>query len=189
MPAAEHRHVLGVDALTGALRALPEDMRTRTLAAGMKALLQPIKIAAKRFAKRSEDTGALRESITEKVVSYPEQARVVGLVGPDRHYYSHGIRIKTGFGRLLAKNKRRPANYAHLVEYGHVSVKPRKGTSRRKKNAIVTKKEFVPAKPFLRPAVLTTQSQQADAFAEGIARGLKSAIDREVKSGRHVQAA
>lgn len=189
MPSATHRHVLGVDALTGALRALPEDMRTRTLAAGMKALLQPIKIAAKRYAKRSEDTGALRESITDKVVSYPQSARVVGLVGPDRHYYSRGIRLKTGFGRLLAADKRRPANYAHLVEYGHVSVQPRKGTSRRRKTAIVSKKEFVPAKPFLRPAVATTRAQQAEAFATGIARGLNSAIDREVKSGRHVQAA
>lgn len=173
------RNVLGLGALTAALRALPEDMRQRTLASGVKEALVPIEVAAKRFAKRSEETGALRDSITHKVVNYPTSGKCVGLVGPDRNYYSHGKKLKGALSRLLVRDQRRPANYAHLVEYGHVMVAPTKGTSRRKGTATTT--GFVPAKPFIRPAIATTLSLQAEGFFRGVAKSFAAAT-RKLKA-------
>lgn len=169
-------YVTGSEALTSALRAIPADIRTEILARGTKEAIQPIKIAAKRYAKRSEATGALRESITDKVKSYPENAKAVGLVGPDRQYYARGKRV-SAFGALLSgKARRRPANYAHLVENGHVAVAPRKGTSRRKGSATVA--GWVPARPFIRPAVLTTSAEQSAAFTRGLEKGLAASIKK-----------
>lgn len=170
---SDERNVLGLGALTAALRALPEDMRQRTLAAGVKEAIMPIQVAAKRFAKRSEETGALRESITNKVVNYPQNVKCVGLVGPDWAYYSRGKKVKGALSRLLSINQRRPASYAHLIEYGHVSVAPKKGSSRRKGTATTT--GFVPAKPFIRPAVATTLGQQAEGFFRGVGKSFAAA--------------
>lgn len=173
-PSATYRHVTGVEELTGALRALSEAMRAEILGEGVKGAIKPILVAAKRFAKRSEDTGALRESLTTKVVVYKQNGKAVGLVGPDRHYYKKGKRVKGKLGKLFTD--RRPANYAHLVEYGHHAVKPRKGTTRRRKTAATV--SFVPAKPFIRPAVMTTTSEQAAGFAEGIRKHYARTVRR-----------
>lgn len=187
MNSATHKFTQGGPELGAAFRALSDDMRERTLAAGVKAMVQPIKVAAKRFARRSRETGALEASITDKVVNYPRNGKCVGLVGPDRAYYSRGKKVKGVLSRALARNQRRPSQYAHLVEFGHVAVHPRKGTSVRKKTATVSKTAFVQPKPFLRPAVTTTKAQQEQAFFKGIERGFAAAVKREVKSGRHVR--
>lgn len=187
MKSATYRHVAGMNDLTKVMQALPDDMRTKTLAEGMKALLEPILVSARRYAKRSRDTGALQSSLVKKVVNYKDTGKCVGLVGPDRNYYSKGRKIKGALTMLLAKDRRRPANYAHLVEFGHIAVTPRKGKTLRKKNATVAKgKGFVPAKPFLAPAVVTTRAKQSAEFTRGLAKGMKESIGREVKSGRHV---
>jgi hypothetical protein len=95
--------------------------------------------------------------------------------------------------RAAARNQRKPANYAHLVEYGHVAVAPVKGSSLRvpkKPRAGWTAAKaagWVPAKPFIRPAVVTTTQQQADGFYRGIERGWNKAVNKEVSSGRHVR--
>jgi hypothetical protein len=170
---ATYKHVTGITQLREVLHMLPQDMAGDILGRATKEAIQPIKIAAKRFAKRSEATGALRASITDKVKVYPATGKAVGMVGPDRAYYSRGKKAGA-LGALLGKNRRRPSNYAHLVEYGHVAVAPRKGTTRRKKNAVSV--GFVPAKPFIRPAVVTTTAQQIAAFTRGIEIGLNESI-------------
>lgn len=168
---ATYRNLYGVQNLTRALEALSEDVRAEVLGVAVKKAIEPIKIAAKRFAKRSERTGALRASITTKVVVYKQNGKAVGLVGPDRAYYSRGKKVKK-LGLLHADA--RPANYAHLVEYGHHAVAPRKGSSIRKKTASVT--GWVAAKPFIRPAVMTTLVQQHTAFAKGIEAGIEKTL-------------
>ncbi len=161
------------------LNAMSEEMRATILEDGVRALCKPIEVAAKRFAKRSERTGALRESITTKTVSYKDKGVAVGLVGPDRAYYN-GRRKVGKLGALFGADK--PANYAHLVEYGHHAVAPRKGTSRRKKTAVVT--GWVPAKPFIRPAVLTTASAQSNEFFAAVERSIDRAFNRAVSTAK-----
>jgi len=185
MRSATYRHVTGDDALIKAFRALSDDMREQILREGMKELVKPIEIAAKRFARRSRDTGALEASITSKVANYPRSGKAVGLVGPDRNYYSKGKRVRGRLTALLARNQRKPANYAHLIEYGHVAVAPKKGTTRRKGTAQDV--GFVAPRPFIRPAVATTQAQQAEGFYRGIERGWNKAVEKQVSSGRHVR--
>lgn len=177
---ATFRHVTGITQLTEVLHMVPMDMAGEILGRAVAEAIKPIEIAAKRFARRSEETGALRESITHKVKVYPQTGKAVGLVGPDRAYYSRGKKLKGALSVLAAGNRRKPANYAHLVEYGHVAVAPRKGTTRRKRTA--TDVGFVPAKPFIRPAVLTTTAQQLEGFTRGIEIGLNESIRKHTKS-------
>lgn len=162
-----------IGALTGVLRALPKDVQKRILAPAVKAACQPIEVAAKRFARRSEDTGALRQSIATKVKAYPTGV-VVGLVGPRRDYFVRGRKV-TAFGAILGRKElRRPANYAHLVEFGHrIAVGGRlKREDGRGRAATGTEGGFVPARPFIRPAVITTRAAQQAAFDSAIAAGL-----------------
>lgn len=189
MAIATAKLVKGTENLTAALRALTQGMRQEVLLEGMRELCKPIEVAAKRFAKRSEDTGALRASITIKTVNYPKNGKAVGLIGPDRAVR----RGKNKAGRLgqIFAGARRPSKYAHLVEYGHVAVAPKKGTSLKKKTASVATGGkaggFVPAKPFIRPAVATTKAQQEQGFHRGLERGWNRIVKREVDSGRHVR--
>lgn len=61
--------------------------------------------------------------------------------------------------RGFVTRKSDPANYAHLVEFGHFVVRPVRGTERRKKTdvAAASGRTFVAARPFLRPALVGTK--------------------------------
>lgn len=185
MNSATQKIVRGTDDLTAALRALSDDMRDRTLAAGVSEAVKPILVAARRYARRSRDTGALEESLTTKVVNYPRTGKAVGLVGPDRAYFARGRKVKGALSRAFTLNQRQPAKYAHLIEYGHVAVAPRKGKTVRKGTATVV--GWVPARPFIRPAVVTTAAAQEEAFYRGLERGWTQAVNKEVARGRHVR--
>lgn len=171
-----YKHVVGAEALSFALRTISDEMRSIVLEKAARAACEPVLVAAKRFAKRSERTGALRASLTIKTVAYPHSGKAVALVGPDRAYYWKGLVI-TRLNASLRKADR-PAHYAHLVEFGHNVVAPIKNTSLRKKTAIPAKTgtRWVPAKPFIRPALLTTTAQQASAFTKAIESGLNRSI-------------
>ena len=182
---ADFKFVKGIGDLSAVLRALPDAMRGTILEAGVKRACKPVEVAAKRYAKRSERTGALREAITTKTINYKKNGVAVGLVGPDRAYYRKGKK-QGKLGALFGAD--RPANYAHLVEYGHHIVSPVKGKTRRKKNAVAAKNgaTWVAAKPFIRPAVATTTAAQGAEFFRGIAEGYEATRRRLVKSGAHV---
>ena len=175
--------VSGMGKLSQLLKDLPLAVRERVLLAATDAAIQPIKTWAKRFAKRSERTGALRNSIIAKTKSYAGGLVVVGLVGPDRNYYVRGAKLTVRNGLLrgaTSSGVSRPANYAHLIEYGHHTVASIKGTTRRKKTAIPTRSgtTWVQPKPFLRPAVLQSRTEQIAAFERSASRGLQ----REIKA-------
>ena len=187
--------VRGIDDLRAALRGIPQDIATEVLEEGVRAACQPILEAARQFAERSEDTGALKASLTMKTKAYPNNGKAVGLVGPDRAYFVAGRKV--GPLGALHGGARRPANYAHLVEYGHRialggSLRPQytlnlvetggyskngKPLKRWKRGSIKTRATgraggMVAAKPFIRPAVITTRLEQHAAFEAAIAKGL-----------------
>jgi hypothetical protein len=200
-----------VDDLRAALRGIAsKETQADILEAAVDAACQPILVAAKRLAFSSHDTGALRDSLTIKTVAYKNSGKAVGLVGPDRKYRVKGKvvgKLGTLFGAIKG-SVRRPANYAHLVEYGHMiarggRLKPKyarelvgtgrftskgKELKRWRRGAVVepakgTSAGFVQAKPFLRPAVFTTREAQSAAFEQAVSRGL----DRELR--KHNKAA
>lgn len=193
-------------ALSAALRAISSpETQAEILEKAVKAACQPILVAAKRYAKRSEQTGALRDSLTIKTKSYVNDNRAVavGMVGPDRKYRVRG-KIAGALSVLFAAakgNARRPADYAHLVEYGHRIAK---GGNLRDKHELTlvrtgaysksgrevrrwrrgkiieaakgTVAGHVPAKPFLRPALVTTRAQQSAAFEAVVAAAMDSQL-------------
>lgn len=111
------------------------------------------------------ETGALRDSIDYKTMVYNKTNKVVVIVG-----------VKSRF----RKNGRRPSNYAHLVEFGHIAVKPVKGTAirpRRGKQA-AQKITYVAAKPFMRPGVETFKAFAASRLGSSVEKGMAAEVVR-----------
>src|SRR5689334_20227931 len=105
--------------LSRLLQDIPNAMRAEILGPACGAAAQPIEEAARTFAPKR--TGALAASIDIKVISSAEKGTAAALIGPDRNYYSGGKALGDGDDRREAE---KPANYAHLVEFGHVAVAP-----------------------------------------------------------------
>lgn len=166
--ASYRKTITGLDGISKILRGLPETMQTLILADGVEAAAKPIERAAKRLVPVR--TGALRMSIGHKVVRGKNAPFAMALIGPDRGSYRGGQRIAKGSD---SRGADKPVNYAHLVEFGHIAVKPRKGTSLRKKSAQTV--GFVPARPFLRPAVIAAEVESINALAQGISSGIEKA--------------
>lgn len=150
------------------------------LAAGMESATSSIKNDAKSRLKDGAgvDTGALKQSIDNKVKLYENGGAVIGLIGPRTGAFSVG----EGNPRKIQKNKGesgreysqrtkgeiKPSKYAHLVEFGHRSVHGGGGlpnfgehvkgvwNSVNKNKSIrkgtISPTSFVPPTPFLRPA-------------------------------------
>jgi HK97 gp10 family phage protein len=107
------------------------------------------------------ETGALRRSIDYKILSYPSSGVAVAVVGVKSKYRSNG---------------RRPSKYAHLVEYGHIAVKPIKGATIRKKRRRWIKAQkvtFVAPQPFVRPAILAMRVWARSEMASELEKHLK----------------
>lgn len=166
----------GLEEILRVVRELPDETQKKVLAVAVRKAAAPLVSAAKMFAGRSVRTGALRESITA-IVKKGKGGGVYAVVGPARGYFRRGVALKAGDD---AKGADMPANYAHLVEFGHVAVARRRGTSRRKRTAIEL--GFVPARPFMRPALLAAQDAMANAFAAGVDSGITQAVKRLAKN-------
>lgn len=159
------------------LAGLPASVESRVMGDAVGIAARPIVSAAK--AKAPVRSGALRRSIVAVVKRYPKAGKIMALIGPDKSYYGNGRRLKAGADR---RGSNRPANYAHLVEFGHHSaagsgakLAATKGKSIRK--GTLAAASFVRAQPFLRPAVLTAGPQAERDLAGGVEKGM----EREVK--------
>lgn len=170
----------GLAELTRTLRGLPAEVAQNVLEETVDAAAQPIVLAAKIYAGRSRRTGALQASLTSVVRNYPRRGISVAVIGPDKRYYRKG-RVVRGKKALGAD---RPANYAHLVEFGHIVVKPVSGTSRRRKTAVSA--GIVAAKPFLRPAFSSQQDIALERMAITMTAGVNRALAKLVVLQRKV---
>jgi HK97 gp10 family phage protein len=178
--ARTYRNVKGMDSISSVLQGLPKELLTSLLAEAVDAGAKPLVIAAKRYARRSRDTGALEESISHVVREYPGNAVAVAVVGPDTGHYRNRKKIDSKLGT----NAEQPAWRAHFIEFGHLTRKPRvRGGVRGKSKP--GKMQFVPAQPFMRPAVLTSWPQVAVAMQTGLAKGIERTRARLIKSGAH----
>lgn len=199
--------ITGMDTISEVLRQIPEDLRTDITARVVAAGAEPVVVAAKRYAKRSRRTGALHAAIGQIVKKYPNSATAVAIVGVKKGYYR-------GKSRLGSKDDRRgaesPSHYAHLVEFGHNAVvggssRPKyelqlvgigkyskKGNElkrwKRGKVIEVAKGKtvgWVPPKPFLRPALLTTRQLVTAAMHKQLERSIKNTRKRLIRIGAH----
>lgn len=183
----------GIEGISAVLRGLPQDLQNEILGTALSEAAKPIVKGAKTFAPRR--TGALRNSITHLVRKYKGGTVQVAIIGPDNGYYGKGKRLKNGADRRGAD---RPSKYAHLVEFGHHKARPKlnalttfsqatvvrgRGTTLRKGTAVSV--GWVPAQPFLRPAVLAAASTTGQTLAEGISKGIEKARAKRVKKGTH----
>lgn len=206
-------HVTGLDGITAMLQGLPAEMRANIVADGVKRGAVPMEVAAKRFAKRSERTGWLRKSITTIVRKYPANGVAVAIIGPVVEGWRRGAQYDSD-GNYFTKTKASKGytspsvRYAHLIEFGHHIAKggslrpkytrvltsvvnPDGKTVRRWRRGVPsteargTVSGWVPAKPFMKPAFATTQSQVLSELYKGIEAGIEKTRTRLIKSGAH----
>lgn len=163
--------ITGAEQLHSVLAGLPEDLRREILATTMgKAGAH---VAGKMRRKAPRVTGALAKSITYVVRKYGDGARTISVVGPNRKY--------------VTKDGARPANYAHLVEFGHRVAKGGALDRLDGRGKAGTGKQggFVPAKPFMRPGLIESQASLPQVMLEGVQKGMDKAIAKRVRAGTH----
>lgn len=148
------------------LEGLPASAESRVMGDAVKVAAKPIVAAVK--ARTPRRSGALRRSISAIVKRYPKAGKVMAIIGPDKGYYGGGKRLKKGESR---QGKDRPANYAHLVEFGH---KTRGGGS-------------VPARSFLRAGVATATQAAERQLSHGIEVGMQREIKRGVSKLKRIR--
>lgn len=175
----------GAETLHAVLNELPKSVRGEVLAEALKKAVVPIRRHT--IAKAPKRTGALKKSITAKVISYPKDGRAVALIGPDRNYYMGGKRVKKGGDKRGAD---KPSNYAHLVEFGHYSGTSSagfggfaKGTTLRKKTAQA--RSFILPKPFLRPGLMAGESAANTILAAEVESAMARVRSKMIKAGTH----
>ena len=175
----------GLDDIRKVLTTLPRELQDKVMRVAVQRAAKPLVSSAKLFAGRSRKTGALVESIGA-VVKKGKKGGVYAVVGPRRGYYRGGLALKKGTDRRGANS---PAHYAHLVEYGHNVVAPIKGTTRRKNAAksAANGKAWVAAKPFLRPALMASESAVIGEMAAGVQDGIAKQLKRLVKNPKAIR--
>jgi len=173
-------HTSGLPQISAVLEGLPKAMRTKILAAAVGAAAKILVTSAKRYARRSEDTGRLRDSITHVVRRYEHDARAVAITGPIVEKGARALRRSAGNGTKPA------VKYAHLIEFGHHIVTGGSGRDRQRRRGNSGRSNgWVPAKPFMRPAFAVSQQAMQKALAEGIAAGIKTERASLMRSGAH----
>lgn len=113
------------------LKRMSDIATRRIMRPAVTKALVPINKAAKR--KAPVETGLLKKSIGTRVKTYARAGIVWGGVAP-----RSGYKTVDEDGR-----SRDPVNYAHLVELGHMAYG----------------NVYIPARPFLRPAIDTQRSK------------------------------
>lgn len=137
--------IKGIAEVVSKMKALSDTKQTdRKLAASMKKAAKPILAVAK--SKVPVDEGHLRSSLAMNTKINKRSGNRNVRIGPDDSVYRsfEGNVNDEGTGSIsYTGSKKRPANYAHLVEFGH-EVK------NKKKGPVIGQ---VQRTPFLRPAM------------------------------------
>ena len=117
--------VLGVEELIAALQDFKQSVRKRVIYNAVRKCGPVVKAKIRPFVPR--ETGALKMSIDHRVYTHKSGDGAGVVIGPKKGYSRQAVRSK---GRTRAASKstiasgakttrRTPANYAHLVEFGH----------------------------------------------------------------------
>lgn len=140
-----------------ALEKLGPGLRKSAETAVLRAGATPLRKAAKANAAKSKDTGLLQKSISLRVATTKGNKTV--RVGPKKGMRQMVTRTDKRTGRKY-QEMADPNNYSHLVEYGTAHSA---------------------AKPFIRPAIDSSQGQIVDAMANGLDKHLTRVAKRLAK--------
>ncbi len=136
-----------------AMSLMNPKIHKKVLRAAIRSAMRPALKASKRMIP--VESGALRDSMKINVKAFPPHI-MVGKVWPDKD-------MRVGFVPE-GSNKpemRRPINYAHLVEAGHVVIRGGVWIG------------DVPPQPFIRDAFAQTKNEQIVRFKRSFIRGAK----------------
>ncbi len=162
------------------MKTLPVELQQKVMAIALARAAKPLVNAAKMFALRSKRTGALVESLGA-IVKKDKSGGAYAVIGPRRGYFRGGKKLGKGED---ARGADAPANYAHLVEFGHRTALG--GTLTRKsgrgKKGAGQEGKFVPPRPFMRPALLAAGDAVATELANGVSDGIARTLQRIVKN-------
>lgn len=172
------------------LHNLPESVESRVMADAVQQATKPLVASIK--SKVKVRTGALRNSIAAVVRRYPNNGKIVGIVGPDKAARFLGGRKVIRGGSLLKTDK--PSKYAHLVEFGHYSAAEKgkklsttKGKTIRKGTLVA--RTWVPAQPFMRPGIAQGEPLAEAALSAGVAKGMERESKRALAKMKRIKAA
>lgn len=135
----------GFKELERTFKTLGERVQRKVLRSAVSAASTPIVKAAKANAEDSKESGTLKKSLGRKIKTYKDTQTVAAIIGP-----------RTSVTGTWKGRKRWPAKYAHLVERGHIDEKG----------------NFVPPKPFLKPAYDSTEHQALNVMSNKLAEGV-----------------
>lgn len=144
--------ITGHTELAKALQGLSAKVAQGVAMQAMEVAVQPVVEAARNLTPVGE-TGELKRSIGFAVRQYRKGRLTFGVVGPRRGFGVPDESTKTGMTD--------PANYAHLVEYGHAVAGNAAG--------------WVEAKPFMRPAWDATAPTVMKLLGQELGAGIEAA--------------
>lgn len=154
--------ITGGTEIAKALQGLGAKVAKEVAIMAVEEAVQPIVEMARDTAPTGK-TGELKRSIGFVVRQYRRGQKTIGIVGARYGFGVEDSSLKTGATE--------PANYAHLVEYGHAV------------DGDAT--AWVEAKPFLRPAWDARQGAAMSKLNEVLGQGIaKAAADAAAKSQR-----
>ena len=143
--AANGMTLLGDKALERKLKSLGERVQRRVLRSAVTASATPVVKAAKAKADASKESGLLKRSLGKKTFTNKKRQSATAIVGPRKNVQG------TYRGKL-----RKPSRYGHLVENPHID----------------SRGNYVPAKPFLNPAMRETEGQALGVMKSKLAEGV-----------------
>ncbi len=136
-----------------AMRSLPAKIHKKVLRAAIRSGMGPALKESKRMIP--VESGALRDSMKISIKAFPP-FRMVGKLWPDKKFvvgwWPEGSN---------KPERRRPINYAHLVEAGHAVIR----------NGVQI--GVVEPQPFIRDAFAQTKDEQIRRFKKSFLRGAK----------------
>jgi HK97 gp10 family phage protein len=154
--------ITGTSEIAKALQGLPARVSKQIAIEAMSKAVEPVVAAARTLVPVGE-TGGLKRSLGFAVRQYRKGRVTYGIIGARRGYGVPDPSAKTG--------QTEPANYAHLVEYGHAVAG----------DALA----FVEPSPFLRPAWDATKGEVARILASELQDGIAAvAAESAVKKHR-----
>lgn len=147
--------ITGTSEIAKALQGLPSSVGRDVAMDAMTQAVEPLVAAARALVPVGE-TGGLKASLGFAVRQYKNGRVTFGVIGARRGFGVDNPGSKSG--------RTEPANYAHLVEYGHAIDGDAVG--------------WVDAKPFLRPAWGATKGRVALILGEELKSGIAIAATR-----------
>jgi HK97 gp10 family phage protein len=160
----------GFKELEAALLKLPAELAKTVEADALREGMKPVRKASQAIAKGNADTGLLAKSIgltvrrvRRKLQNVNRYTARVGARTGFRKEVERTSTFKTSSGKVVTRKRKEmadPTKYAHLVEYG---------TS------------HSAAKPFIRTALESAESEIIDGLAKGYEKGMEKIV-RKIRS-------